>query len=264
MTAVHYTYDYLLAPRHPITVHLIGAGGTGSQVLSALSRMDVSLRALGHPGLFVSLIDPDTVSEANMGRQLFSEAEVGLNKAVALITRVNRFFGLDWRAVPERYDRGVFASTALEPANFTISCTDTVASRLDIGHTLSRTKCSFQHCDYRTPMYWMDWGNGRTTGQVVLGSLRRVAQPRTKQFKTIGRLPTIAETEDLTQIRDEDSGPSCSMAEALAKQDLFINSALVAPACSLLWKMIRTGYTLYRGFYLNLDTLTMNPIPVDA
>ena len=54
MKRVHYTYSYLLNPQHPVTVNLIGGGGTGSQVLTNLARLDVTLRALGHPGLFVT------------------------------------------------------------------------------------------------------------------------------------------------------------------------------------------------------------------
>ena len=51
----------MIDPQHPVTVNLIGAGGTGSQVLTCLARLDVTLRALGHPGLSVTLYDPDIV-----------------------------------------------------------------------------------------------------------------------------------------------------------------------------------------------------------
>ena len=86
MRKIHYTDQYLLNPYHPVTVFVIGAGGTGSQVVTCLARMGMALQALGHPGLHVTVFDPDTVTEANIGRQLFSEAETGLNKAVALVT----------------------------------------------------------------------------------------------------------------------------------------------------------------------------------
>ena len=93
MTRAHFSDSYLLDPRHPVTVNVIGAGGTGSQVVTSLARMDTALRKLGHPGLFVRVYDPDTVGESNIGRQLFSEADLGLNKAQCLVTRINRFFG---------------------------------------------------------------------------------------------------------------------------------------------------------------------------
>ena len=92
MKKIHYTDRYLLNPYHPVTVFVIGAGGTGSQVATGLARISVALQALGHPGLHVTVFDPDTVTEANIGRQLFSGSELGLNKAAALVTRINRFF----------------------------------------------------------------------------------------------------------------------------------------------------------------------------
>ncbi|MBO8471748.1 MAG: ThiF family adenylyltransferase, partial [Bacteroidetes bacterium] len=81
MKRVHYIDNYLINPQHPVTVNVIGAGGTGSQVLTCLARFDTALRGLGHPGLFVTVYDPDTVTEANIGRQLFSPSDIGLNKA---------------------------------------------------------------------------------------------------------------------------------------------------------------------------------------
>ena len=103
MKRVHYTHNYLIYPQHPVTINLIGAGGTGSQVLTCLARLDVTLRALDHPGLFVTLYDPDEVTEANIGRQLFGYSDFGLNKAVCLISGINNFFGNDWRAVPQLF-----------------------------------------------------------------------------------------------------------------------------------------------------------------
>ena len=67
MKKIHYTDRYLLNPYHPVTVFVIGAGGTGSQVATGLARMSVALQALGHPGLHVTVFDPDTVTEANIG-----------------------------------------------------------------------------------------------------------------------------------------------------------------------------------------------------
>ena len=40
MRKIHYTDNYLLKPYHPVTVFIIGAGGTGSQVITNLARID--------------------------------------------------------------------------------------------------------------------------------------------------------------------------------------------------------------------------------
>lgn len=46
MKKIHYTDRYLLNPYHPVTVFVIGAGGTGSQVATGLARISVALQAL--------------------------------------------------------------------------------------------------------------------------------------------------------------------------------------------------------------------------
>ncbi|MDD3038071.1 PRTRC system ThiF family protein [Bacteroides sp.] len=255
MKKVHYTNAYLVQPQHRVSIHLIGAGGTGSQVLEALARMDSALARLGHPGLDVSVFDADEVSEANIGRQLFSPADIGLNKSVCLVTRINQFFGLDWMAVPEMYAEDTTT------ANITISCVDNVKSRMVIHRNLKvRTKIA---CDnYEVPFYWLDFGNTQKTGQAILGTIKKCKQPEDTEFEAIAVLPTICDLFDLTQVNEQDSGPSCSVAEALRKQDLFINSTLAQMGCALLWKLFREGKIEQQGIFLNLTTMKANPLPV--
>ena len=52
------------------------------------------------------------------------------------------------------------------------------------------------------------------------------------------------------------------LAEALEKQDLFINSTLAQLGCNILWKMFRHGMIEHHGLYLNLSTMKVNPIMV--
>lgn len=169
MKRVHYTDSYLINPQHPVTVNLIGAGGTGSQVLTCLARLDITLRGLGHPGLFVTLYDPDIVTESNIGRQLFSISDVGLNKAQCLITRINNFFGNDWKAFPDIYPVILKDTRRDNLANITITCTDNIKSRLNLWNILKAVPIS-EYRSYDTPLYWMDFGNTQASGQVVMCS----------------------------------------------------------------------------------------------
>ncbi|MGO4158953.1 hypothetical protein [Cupriavidus sp. YAF13] len=100
MTGIHITPSACLD--RVVEVVPIGCSGNGSQMLTGLTRLNHAIRALGHPGLRVVTFDPDTVSEANMGRPLFSAADVGQNKSAVLTHRVNMHFGLDWIARPRR------------------------------------------------------------------------------------------------------------------------------------------------------------------
>lgn len=262
MKRVHYTERYLLNPTHPVTVNLIGAGGTGSQMLTCLARLDVTLRGLGHPGLFVTMYDPDVVSESNIGRQLFSPSDLGLNKAQCLMTRINAFFGNDWRAVPEVFPVETVRLEREDLANITITCTDNVRSRLDLWNVLKAVPSS-RYADHTTPFYWMDLGNMQSSGQVVLGTVAdKIKQPSSNRYKGVSSLKVITRMIRYDKVKDEDSGPSCSLAEALSRQDLFINSTLAQLGCDILWKMFRHGMIDHCGLYLNIDTMKVNPIMV--
>ncbi len=253
----HFIAPELLNPTNPISVCLIGAGGTGSQVLTGLARMSHSLQQLGHAGFQVSLWDDDVITDANRGRQLFVECEVGLSKATALITRTNRFFGTAWRAVEKPFT----VDTATGRNAIYISCVDTAAARFGIAEVLDDLDLSAHRTD--TPRYWMDYGNSKDTGQVILSSIGKIKQPKSEKFTPVGSLPQVTqEFAELLRQGDTENLPSCSLAEALEKQDLFINSVLAQMGCSLLWQLFRQGFTTERGFFLNLGNFRSQPLAV--
>ncbi|OKS88728.1 PRTRC system ThiF family protein [Mucilaginibacter polytrichastri] len=263
-SAVHIVEKSLLNPYNPLIVNLIGAGGTGSQFLTALARINHALIALNHPGLMVRVFDDDKVEEANLGRQLFSTAELGLHKAVALVNRINLFFGTNWKAIPEKYNTKILKEEPdLGMAELTISCVDTVSARFEIADLLSKIYASRKHA-YHHPLYWMDFGNSRDTGQVVLSTIAEIQQPASKKFEVVSRLPLVThEFKELLESAEKgDNTPSCSLAEALTHQDLFINSALANLGASLLWQLFREGMLFNRGFFLNLKDFRATPIKV--
>jgi PRTRC genetic system ThiF family protein len=259
---VHFTDNDLINPTNPITVNLIGAGGTGSQALTALARMNHALTELNHPGLSVRLWDDDVVTEANLGRQLFAECELGLYKSVALINRINRFFGTNWKAEIVRFDKERVGELPQNSrTNIYISCVDSVKSRFDIAEILNELKTDKSY--YRNQCkYWMDFGNSQFTGQVLLSTIGNIKQPNSEKYETVENLPFITEEfGELLKVSEvEDDTPSCSLAEALEKQDLFINSTLAQMGSSLLWNLFRNGLTENRGLFLNLKNFTAQPI----
>ncbi|MCR8557369.1 PRTRC system ThiF family protein [Mucilaginibacter sp. BJC16-A38] len=260
-TAVHIVNKEILQPYNPVTINLIGAGGTGGQVLTALARMNYALVSLNHPGLMVSVFDDDTVTRANLGRQLFTTAELGLHKSVALINRINRFFGTNWKAVTEKYDKTYNGDNTW--ATLTIGCVDTVQARVEIAQILKKLNKSMGNSRSQ-PLYYMDFGNSRETGQVILSTIGKIQQPESKQYRTTDTLPMVTDefAELLAASEAVDNTPSCSLAEALTKQDLFINSALANCGASLLWQMFREGMLFNRGFFLNLKEFKTQPLKV--
>lgn len=262
-TAVHFVDNYLISPTNPISVNLIGAGGTGSKVLTALMEMNHSLITLGHAGLQVRLWDDDVITSANLGRQRFAESETGLYKSVALINRCNRFAGTNWKAETAKFEKGKLGRLPdYAQATITITCVDNVQARFGIAEILKEISNRRNHRD--EPKYWLDFGNSQHTGQVLLSTIGEINQPQSEKYKTVANLPMITDEfgELLKQSEQEDNTPSCSLTEALEKQDLFINSSLTQMGCSLLWGLFRNGMTPYRGFFHNLKDFNTHPIRV--
>lgn len=239
----HNAYDYFLDPPHKLTVCLIGCGGTGSQVLSILGRFNRALMALGHPGLYVTVFDDDKVSEANIGRQLFSEDEIDQYKAVSLISRINRFYGTNWDAMTER-----FGEKPTLGYNIYISCVDDFDTRFKIANKIKNSAVGTHS---KQKFYWLDFGNTNNSGQAILGTLSKcdIEMPCFDEWAARYNKP-----------KKSVNAPSCSLAEALEKQDLLINSNLANLGMQLLWRLFREGKTPYRGVIMNLQTLTSNPI----
>lgn len=260
---VHFTDNNLLNPSNPISVNLIGAGGTGSKVITALMEMNHSLNELGHAGLCVRLWDDDLITESNLGRQRFAESELGLHKSIALINRINRWAGTNWKAETKRFERDNLQRI---PKNATaviyISCVDNVKSRFEIADILNNLDNNIAHAN--RPRYWLDFGNNQNSGQVILSTIGNIRQPDSEKYDTVVNLPFVTEEfgELLQSSEDSNDSPSCSLAEALEKQDLYINSTLAQMGCSLLWNMFRNGMTENRGFFLNLKNFQCQPLKV--
>lgn len=261
---VHFTDNFLINPTNPIVINLIGAGGTGSQVLTALARMNHALTELNHSGLSVRLWDDDVITEANLGRQLFAESELGFYKSVALINRTNRFFGTNWKAETQKFQKDDLGKLQNNmKSEIYISCVDSVKSRFDIAEILNELKIDKGY--YRNQCkYWIDFGNSQFTGQVFLSTIGNIKQPNSEKYETVENLHFITEEfgKLLKSSEAEDESPSCSLAEALEKQDLFINSTLAQMGCSLIWNLFRNGLIENRGFFLNLNNFQSKPITV--
>ncbi|MFC0403175.1 PRTRC system ThiF family protein [Paraburkholderia rhizosphaerae] len=246
------------AIRHQIPAHMVqrpwrvivvGAGGTGSAVLPALARLHHAMIELGHPGgIECTVYDDDTVSTTNVGRQGFYPNDVGSYKASLIVNRLNMLMGTNWRAVTQRLN----GRTALFNVDVVIGCVDTRAARKAILDTVGETHA-----------YYLDCGNDTDRGQVILGQ----TMPKNQRKKCPEWLPHVGELfPDLIDPSKDasDDTPSCSMADALRKQSLVINSAVAVQAFNLLWTLYRTGTLKYSGVFVNLATGRTNPVPIDA
>ena len=234
--------------RRRVRVLVVGCGGTGSAIAAGLPYLHQAMIANGHPaGLHVTLMDGDPISPTNCVRQPFSRSEIGLYKAVVLVNRLNVFWGLDWQAVPANLEKGV----RIDEADIVIGCVDTRAARALIRNGTS---------DCSSVDYWLDVGNNADSGQFVLGEPLNETNRRSRM-----RLRTVAElyAEIVDPGLDNDGLPSCSAAEALERQEPFVNSTLAQHALALLARLFRYGSITYHGGFLSLQNGCGGRLPID-
>lgn len=238
-----HTLDPQLLER-PIRILVVGCGGNGSAVVSGLPYLHQALLAFDHPGgLAVTVIDPDTVSETNCVRQPFCRTEIGLSKAIALVHRINSFWGLSWRAIQGEIQQ-ISKSGEIDVL---IGCVDTRKARRAIDVWVRKSQV----------LYWLDLGNASATGQFILGQPNNAVNRRKKN-----RLPTVAELypEILAPDDTHDELPACSAAEALTRQEPFINQNLANQALAMLTQLLRHGSLSFHGGFCNLAAGQLVPL----
>ncbi|HEX7854996.1 MAG TPA: PRTRC system ThiF family protein [Sphingobium sp.] len=227
-----------------IKIVLVGCGGNGAQMLMGLASLDTALRAISSRSLHVTVVDDDVVSEANLGRQPFYQCDVGSSKSHTLTERINLAHGLAWKAVHGRAP----AAIDISKADILISCVDTASARRALGAAIA-TKTT-------APTYWMDLGNRASDGQFIIGN------PASEGRQARQSLPTVLDY--FPEIADEslphDDSPSCSVAEALERQSLFVNRVLASHALALLFDLIGRGSIGHAGAFLNLASGAAVPI----
>lgn len=232
----------------PLSILVIGAGGTGSDVLVRLAKLHTQLVALGSPGLRVKVMDADIVSESNCGRQHFSPSAIGLNKALVLVNSINLAYQVNWTGIPDHFDleHDDHRSLLNHGTDLVISCVDKAAFRVALCRAYRRV---------HTNVMLLDGGNGRDLGQVVLGHLGR-------PFTGL-RLPNVLDLWPEIETVDDADEPSCSAHEAMQKQSWPVNQAVALLMVELLWTLMRQGWTDYHGATFNLGPMRTTPLMID-
>jgi PRTRC genetic system ThiF family protein len=251
---IHRIHPELL--ERQLRVLVIGCGGTGSALVAGLPYLHQSLIAHGHPGgLHVTVIDGDVISHANCVRQPFARSEIGLNKAIVLVNRLNLFWGLKWEAVPVHLKEGMFISCSYSGedlrAHIVIGCVDTRAARAVIHDAVGKGS---------EVSYWLDLGNSADSGQFILGE---PLNERNRRAKLRLRSAVELYPEVCDPNLDNDEEPSCSSVEALERQEPFVNSTLAQHALALLARLFRYGEISFHGGFINLATGATSVLRID-
>lgn len=259
---MHHVHPYLTSSPHPITVDLLGAGGTGSMLLTHLARLHLTLQARGLMGLHVRVFDPDHVERPNLVRQHFTRHDLNRNKATVAVERLNAFYGLRWEAVPLAWDEkwvqfpscGPFAS-----ANITITCVDSASARMEVDRLLQEIADGNEMWNHdgsltgtkdmpptMVPLYWLDMGNGRSFGQVCLSSWLEIPQPGPQDLTNFGNWPkpAFAPKTAAPLFGEPEEGASYvgrlpSLSDRFGALEQYDDDQVQGPSCSLLQALER-------------------------
>lgn len=253
-----YTFDPHLFLRQVV---LVGCGGTGSQLARAIARMIYSMKAARQSVPRVCFVDPDVVELPNVGRQLFThaEAQAGLPKAEALARRFNYSLGLsiEWH------------NQAFDPRKHIERSSGTILLGAVDNHSARQALAQAREA------LWIDCGNHRNGGQVVIGNtgdheavldnLKAVEGDGAKT--SLSTLPNAALLyPDLLQPEaakpEVEPNLSCAELALQGEQGVLINGFIASIAAEYLRKLLqREPISTYQSVFTG-DVLAMRSTPI--
>lgn len=219
---------------------LAGVGGIGVWVAMHISRL---MRVIyeSNKGVNFTLCDPDLVEEKNLGRQWFCDAEVGSPKALAVARRLGSAFGLNTMAVCEPFDERFLVGADL---TVVVGCVDNAAARRSLSDVLARN----QGEPGEPPAYWwLDCGNNRDAGRVLLGSAFTNHDMRGAFHgpRRCVNLPSPALQYPTLLVPQPEEGAaanmSCAEMAAANLQSLNINAAVAVQSADMLTRLLVTN-----------------------
>jgi len=195
-------------------------------------------------------------------RQNFYEGDLDKFKSQALAERLSRQFHrrIAYSVYPYMPDLigeswgGGLRSPAIQ--GIIVGCVDNADARREIGNTL------------RFGNWWLDAGNGFSSGQVLLGSARNIellGSPFIKESGEVEGLPM-----PLWQLPSLLAPPTtkkpdhldCAEAVAAEEQSPVINQAMATLVVEFIYRLLNKKLT-WMGAYIDLDAGTLQTVPAE-
>jgi Dinucleotide-utilizing enzymes involved in molybdopterin and thiamine biosynthesis family 2 len=247
-----YALKLMVADVKQIGLTLVGCGGTGSWLAPAVVRIGKLLTERWQKEVTITFVDPDQVEEQNCYRQNFSQAEIGRNKAETLAMRYGNAWGVEIRT-----EAGCFEAISHQELNVVIGCVDNTPARRSISEVIE------DHASW-----WLDSGNSKSSGQVLLGrgfdlcTSRRQTKEEVFAFEGFCTwLPTpalqhpeLVENTRLEDLQVGDEGLSCAEMAVRNSQGLTINQRMAAEAADYLTRMLITKDLKRYATYIDLES----------
>ncbi len=235
---------------------LVGCGGTGSFLALDLARLAWHARERGIE-VRLTFVDPDRVELKNVGRQNFVPAEVGWPKAETLARRFNRGFGLDIRHVVAPFSHNL--TTKYQPRAFTmvVGAVDNAQARKSIARAVELRSGR---------LWWLDCGNLRSAGQIILGNVAdewqvKDAFPGTGYCHSLPA-PSLLRPALLVPRPEQPVAASCAELVAQEAQSLMVNRAMATFAGQYLYRLVVTRDLDIFMTLLDLDSGVVTSYPI--
>ncbi|MBX3282052.1 MAG: ThiF family adenylyltransferase [Acidobacteria bacterium] len=243
---------------------LIGAGGTGSFAAPAIARLVFELKQIQNKPVDMLIVDPDVVGSGNIPRSNFCAAEIGRYKAQTLAERITLAWGMEIEYSCEAFDAEKHLRRSMRDyrsLTVIVGCVDNHLARRDIHNAIDEFK-TYGSLD-APGIWWIDSGNGRSSGQVLLGSTTK-RQKHEKYFAgtSICRSlpapslvhPDLLEPE--TKVASEINEASCPDRIRLGEQSLNINQRVAVEVAEMLSAMFLTRSLKRFASYFDLESGT--------
>ncbi|MCA1553931.1 MAG: ThiF family adenylyltransferase [Chloroflexi bacterium] len=238
----------LLKSTRRVRLLLVGCGGTGSWLAPDLVRLARAFARDERP-IELTFVDPDVVEARNVLRQNFCAAELGRAKAQTLALRYGAAWGVEMRAVMDYFDP-TSAPPDWDTLVLLIGCVDNAPARRMMAERL-------KHNGEVPQLWWLDLGNDRDSGQVLLGSAWQYEQFgeafKGQTFCQCLPAPSLQEPALLEAQPERAVDASCAAQEA---QSLTINKRLAAEAADYVCRWLGGAPLLKFATYLYLASGT--------
>ncbi len=238
-----------LAQNRPVTILVIGAGGTGGYIIPQLYRIAYS----SNRKCRIIIADGDIVEQKNLIRQNFAPYDIGENKAEVLAKRYSETFGIETEYIPDfieneeqlynlLYVKHNSWSKEPRPISILIGAVDNNRSRIMCNNVFKKLN----------DIIYIDSGNGDFTGQVVCGvkmSGKVISKPVARVYPDI-----------LSDIEKFPSELSCAERNVSAPQTIAANIFASTAVTSMLYYLLIEGNLLNNRIAFSSRRLTMKSV----
>ena len=248
-----------------LKIYLIGAGGTGSFAAMNLARLLFEIKRIGKAA-DLTIIDPDIVEIGNIPRSNFCAAEIGRFKAQTLAERITLAWGLEVSYSNEKlnYEKHIKPSrSGFKELTILVGCVDNHLARREVHRSLEEANIYNSH--NAPECWWIDGGNGKFSGQVLIGS--EVKKEKPENYFTSSTIckklpapsvihPELLENQEIPARRESLERMDCAERIRRGEQSLNINQRVAVEIGEIMTELLLTNSLRRFASYFDIESGT--------